>query len=482
MSTTDQNKQEVKKVYNTPGLDIAKLRALVSHIPAAIYRCRGDEFHSLEFFSDGIEKLTGYPLDYFLNDRKEGFSRLIHKDDWEYLTKITQAAIDGKERYEIEYRIIKKNGSLRWVFESGQGVYDASDKVSYVDGCIFDITDRKIAEAALKKSEDEIKRLALVAHKTTNSVMITDAEGLITWVNEGYTRISGYQLNDVRGKKIGYSLEGPDFDEKKRQYILSALENKLPFKEEFISYTKNGDPIWLEVDCHPLQDETGRHLGFMAIESDITQRKHTLKQQEELLQRLTLATNSAQIGIFEIDLTTNHVIWDDRMYDLYGYPKETELSLYKIFGTALHPDDAVMMNKIIGDLLSLKKEINGAVYRIILPDKKIRYIESHAIIKKSESGRILSLIGTNRDITDDVLVQEKIKMQNKVLREIAFIQSHEVRKPLANILGMIEILNNSGAVADLEIFDHLVESAKELDQQIRAIVNKTNNIDDDVFR
>jgi PAS domain S-box-containing protein len=475
---------DADNIFNKPsgGIDTAKLRSLVNHIPGAIYRCRGDEALSLEFFSDEIEKLTGYPLDYFMKDKEYGYSAIVHIDDVDRLRNTIRGAVAGKEKFEIEYRIIKKDGEIRWVFESGQGIYDDDDKVSYVDGCIFDITRRKNTEAALAKSKDEIKRLALVAHNTTNSVMITDADENITWVNEGYTRISGYTLEEVRGKKIGYSLIGSDVDDTMHQHIRSALAQKRPYKEEFQSYTKSGERIWLEVDCHPLQDETGRHLGFMAIETDITQRKNTLKQQEELLQRLTLATDSAEIGIFEIDLATNAVAWDDRMYDLYGHPKNTDLSLYKIFFKAIHPEDADMMVRIIDELLSMKKEINGAVYRIILPDGKTRYIESHAIIKKSDSGRILSLIGTNRDITDDVAVQEKIKMQNKVLREIAFIQSHEVRKPLANILGVIEILKTSGAINELEIFDHLVESANELDQQIRTIVNKTNSIDDDVFR
>jgi len=474
--------QNISADINTDDLDSTKLRALVNHIPGAIYRCRGDEFFSLEFFSDEIEKLTGYSVDHFMKNRRDGYSKLIHPDDWGSLKKVMQQAVAGKEKYETEYRIIHKSGEIRWVFESALASYDAEDKVSYVDGCIFDITRRKRMEAALAQSKDEVKRLALVAHKTTNSVMITDAGGNITWVNEGYTRVSGYSLEEVRGKKIGYSLSGTGFDEGNQQKILEALQNRLPFKQEVVSQTKSGGSIWLEVDCHPLQDEHGNHLGFMAIENDITQRKKTLRQQEELLQRLTLATDSAQIAIFEIDLITNGVIWDDRMYELYGCKKEEKQNLYKIFYQSVHPEDAEMMQMIIGELLSLKKEVNGAVYRIILPDGRIRFIESHAIIKKSESGKIISLIGTNRDISEDVLVQEKIKMQNKVLREIAFIQSHEVRKPLANILGIIEILNKSGAVSDLEIFKHLVESAKELDQQIHAIVNKTNNIDDDVFR
>ncbi len=473
--------KDIAVIYSD-NLDITRLRALVNHIPAAVYRCRADDDFTLEFFSDEVVKLTGYPMAYFMENRSNGYANLVYNDDLDLFKTASQRAVTEKERYEIQYRIVRKDGAIRWVMECGKGVYDSTNKVSYIDGCIFDITDRKNAEEALARSEDEVRRLALVAHKTTNSVLITNAEGYITWVNDGYLNVSGYTLEELRSKKIGYSLEGPGFDEKAVLRVREALKNRMPCKEELISYNKKGEPVWLEVDCHPLQDEKGTHLGFMAIENDITQRKRTQAEQEETLQRLTLATDSAEIGIFEIDLSSNAVVWDDRMYELYGYPKDTSLSLYKIYNMAMHPDDAEMMAKIIGELLSLKKEINGAVYRILLPDGRIRHIESHAIIKKSESGRIISLIGTNRDITTDVLVQEKIKKQNKVLREIAFIQSHEVRKPLANILGMIEILNNSGAFNDLELFGHLVESAKELDQQIRGIVNKTNEIDDELFR
>lgn len=469
-------------IDNGQPLDSEKFRSLVNHIPGVIYRCLGDEFLSLQFFSDEIEKLTGYPVSYFLENRKDGYIKIVHEEDRDLLKKMMSGALAINGKFELEYRIVTKNGELKWVLESGLGVFDAADQASYMDGCIFDISNRKKTEQALKKSEDEVKRLALVAHNTTNSVMITDAEENITWINEGYSRISGYSIDDIRGKKIGYSLEGPGVDPEMRQKIRKALDNRQPYKDEFLSYTKNGNAIWLEADCQPLHDEQGRHLGFMSIESDITQRKETLRQKEELLQRLRLATDSAEIGIYEIDLITNEIVWDDRMYELYGYTAGTTVNLYKIFFSALHPDDKEMMTNIIGEILSQKKEINGAVYRIILPNGKIRHIESHAIIKKSESGKIISLIGTNRDITEDVLVQEKIKKQNNVLREIAFSQSHEVRRPLANILGVIEVLRTSGTIKDLEIFDHLEESANELDMQIRSIVNKTNSIDDEAFR
>lgn len=463
-------------------IDDEKIRSLVNHIPGAIYRCRGDEDITLEFFSEGVERLTGYPMSYFMQNRISGYSNLVYAEDREMFLQNDRHALLEKGKFEIEYRIVCMDGEIKWVFESGKVNYGTSEEEVFIDGYIFDNSQRKKIEADLQKSRDEVRRLALVAQNTTNSVMVTDADENIIWINEGYTRISGYTLDEIIGKKIGYSLQAAGADPEGYQKIRQYLDQKISYKEEFISYTKDGTPIWLEVDCQPLTDADGRHLGFMAVENDITQRKQTLKEQEELVQRLTLATDSAEIGIFEIDLATNDVIWDDKMYEIYGCKKEQGLSLYKVFFNSVHPEDRTMMANIINELLAQKKEIDGAVYRIIVPGGDIKYIESHAIIKKSDSGRIMSLIGTNRDVTTDVLVQEKIKSQNKVLRDIAFIQSHEVRRPLANILGVIEILQQTGTLNGLEIFDLLIESANELDQQIRAIVNKANEMDDEVFR
>jgi len=454
-----------------------QFKSLVSHIPGVVYRCLADENLTIDFLSDVVEELTGYESESLQQDRMNGFNTLIHEDDLEMVKSSIQHAVSQKHHFEIEYRLRHKNGEVKWVFERGGATFEPNDEKTYIDGTIFDITARKSVEAALERSEDEVKRLALVAHNTTNSVLIADKDQQIIWVNEGFTRISGYSLDEVRGRKIGYSLDGPKSDERSKVRLKHALDNKLSFKEEFLSYAKNGNAIWLEVDCQPLFDEQNAHIGFMAIENDITRRRQAQLEQQELLQRLTLATDSAKIGIWEIDLQDRNVIWDDKMFELYGYEKDTPFSPYKIWKRAMHPDDLEMMQRIVGQLIEGLRDIDSAVYRITTPNGRVRHIESHAIVKKSASGKILRLIGTNRNITDDIVVQEKLKTQNKVLRDIAFIQSHEVRRPLANILGVIEVLNNSNSVHNKEIFDHLIESANELDMQIRSIVKKTNNLD-----
>lgn len=401
-----------------------------------------------------------------------------------HITVVARKACEGDDYFWTEWEISavkNEQGYVIGILSVGHDITTTDSntkKTSDLTNDRYLLQQEKIQqEAFFMKSEEEVKHLALVAHNTTNSVMITDEDAQIIWVNHGFTRITGYSLEEVKNKKIGFTLDGPNVDERSKKRFHYSIQNKLAFKEEYLFYTKNGASIWLEVDCQPLFDETNTHIGFMSVDHDISKRRQAQNLQQELVQRLTLATDSAHIGIWEIDLKEKKIFWDDKMFELYGFEKGTPFAPHKIWKTAMHPEDLEMMQQIISDLAEGKKEIDSAIYRVTMPNGKIRHIESHAIVKKSNEGKVIRLIGTNRNISDDIAVQEKLKTQNKVLRDIAFIQSHEVRRPLANILGVIEVLNNSNSVHNKEIFDHLIESANELDMQIRSIVKKTNTLD-----
>ncbi len=428
----------------------------------------------------GIELLAGESI---------SIQQFIHPNDGELFSTVFSSSIQitGQRHTAIIHHIHPKNQEIQipiqWELTAISSLVAIEKGVLMIGYEIFTDKENTRSIPSIKNGEvHELDILALVAKNITNSVMITNAAEEITWVNEVFTRVNGVSLEDIKGKTINFLLKGAHIDVANKKRIREALDKKMPFQEEFSIKRNESNPIWLNIDYLPLFDENEKHVGYMSIGSDETLRKEGQKKQEELITRLRLATDSAAIGIYEIDMVTNAVIWDEKMYELYGYPPDTNMNLFKIFFTSLHPDDAEMMKNILGELISQKKDINGAIYRIILPNGKIKHIESHAITRKSESGQVLSLIGTNRDITDDILIQEKIKKQNQLLRDIAFSQSHEVRKPLANILAVIEVLKTSGAIEDLEIFGLLEDSAIELDNQIRSIVSKTNKIDDEVFR
>lgn len=134
---------------------------------------------------------------------------------------------------------------------------------------------RKTAEQALKRAEEKAQRLALVASRTTNGVVITDTQGQIDWVNEGFTRMTGYALEDVMGKSPGMVLQGPASSSAERERMRARIAAHKGFSAEMLNYRKSGEPYWVHIEAQPLHDEAGTFVGFMGIETEITERKQT---------------------------------------------------------------------------------------------------------------------------------------------------------------------------------------------------------------
>jgi PAS domain S-box-containing protein len=127
----------------------ARFRTLLSNIPGAIYRCALDSNWDMEFISDDIQELSGYPASDFILSTVRSYASIIHPDDRQGVETVVNDAVARHEPFVLEYRIVRDDGAFRWMHEKGQGVRDGSGEVLWLDGAIFDITDRKEAELAL---------------------------------------------------------------------------------------------------------------------------------------------------------------------------------------------------------------------------------------------------------------------------------------------------------------------------------------------
>ena len=127
--------------------------------------------------------------------------------------------------------------------------------------------------ARLREQEAESRKLALVAARTDNAVIVSDAEGRIEWVNDGFMRITGWSLKEVIGRKPGSFLQGPDTDQEVVEAMRSHLHEGKAFKTEILNYHKSGKPYWISIEVQPILDAAGKLTNFMAVEADITQRR-----------------------------------------------------------------------------------------------------------------------------------------------------------------------------------------------------------------
>jgi PAS domain S-box-containing protein len=129
-----------------------KLRSLIGNIPGACYRCANDDVYTIEFMSNAIEDLSGYPAADFIGNRVRSYSGLIHPDDAATVNQATAEAIANKRPYAIDYRIIHRDGSIRWVHDKGQGQFE-DGVVKHLDGAIFDVTAHRQLEEDLARKE-----------------------------------------------------------------------------------------------------------------------------------------------------------------------------------------------------------------------------------------------------------------------------------------------------------------------------------------
>ena len=130
-----------------------KFRTLIGNIPGACYRCANDAAYTIEFMSDAIETLSGYPAAEFLGDRVRSYAGLIHPDDVAPVRQATGEAVANKRPYAIDYRILHRDGSVRWVHDKGQGQFDDDGKLQHLDGAIFDVTGHRHLEQELARKE-----------------------------------------------------------------------------------------------------------------------------------------------------------------------------------------------------------------------------------------------------------------------------------------------------------------------------------------
>ncbi len=127
--------------------------------------------------------------------------------------------------------------------------------------------------AAARAVTAQMQRLAEVANRTSNAVIVADIEGRIEWVNESFERLTGWRLDEVRGRRPGDFLQGPRTDPDVRTRMAEAVRAFAPFDLEVANYAKSGTQYWVQIENRVILDESGRPSGFVAVETDVTERR-----------------------------------------------------------------------------------------------------------------------------------------------------------------------------------------------------------------
>jgi PAS domain S-box-containing protein len=136
-----------------------RLDNIIANSPVTTYRCANDENWTMEFISAGIKRITGYAAEDFYNNRIRSFASIIHPDDRESVADVVASGLARKEHYEMDYRLVAADGSVRWVHEQGRGVFTPEGELFCLDGALFDITTQREAEEAIKLNAERMEAM-----------------------------------------------------------------------------------------------------------------------------------------------------------------------------------------------------------------------------------------------------------------------------------------------------------------------------------
>lgn len=223
-----------------------------------------DENNNVTLFNASAEKLWGYTREEVIGQNvKMLVPQEIQANHDNYVNANRETGQDKIVGTSREVKIERKDGGSLW------GRLSLS-KVRLADRTLYTAFIKDVTEEVEQREMQRM--LSLVANETDNAVIISDANGLIEYVNNGFYRLTGWQLEEVKGKKPGSFLQGEETDQRTVGVIRQKLKNREAFYDEILNYKKNGTPYWTSLSINPVFKE-GNLVNFIAVQADITRVK-----------------------------------------------------------------------------------------------------------------------------------------------------------------------------------------------------------------
>ena len=335
--------------------------------------------------------------------REELFTKTVwdvtHPDDREYIAPTLQHLFADKiPSLFQEKRYLRKDGSCFWASIGISLVQDAEGNPKHTLAVIQDITDRKQAESALRESRQFIQT---VLDTVPLPVFWKDLDSVFLGCNQQLSQALGLQsATEIVGKTdFDFSITEAEATAYRTddQRVMESGDVKLGMEETLT--LPNGEQRWIETNKVPLRDLAGDIVGIVGTFQDITERKHTEVHLRQLSDRLNLAVKSASIGIWDWDVMSNILVWDDRMHELYGITPEKFTGVYEGWLNGVHPDDRAVVHTAIQQALHGQKDYD-IEFRVIHPDGTTRFIKASALVQCGNQGDPQRMIGVSYDITE----------------------------------------------------------------------------------
>ncbi|KFK91831.1 MULTISPECIES: CHASE domain-containing protein [unclassified Serratia (in: enterobacteria)] len=397
--------------------------------------------------NEGFERITGYSKNESLGQSPGRLLQCANTD--KDVAAAMKAALDAGEAFTGELINRSKSGQEYWIELEIQPRYnDQNEPIGFM-AIESDISERKATymrlEEALRENNALLSTLNL--HGIISSA---DRDGLITEVNDAFCNISGYRREELIGQNYRL-LDSHTHSTEFWQAMWKDIASGISWRAEICNRAKDGRIYWVDTTIAPFKNSAGEIERYISIQIDITNSKNQQANLTIARNQLIRAADVAELGIWFWNIPDKTFTFDERMNDIYALPAELcnvpipQESWYNL----LHPEDRQEVTHAVKMALE-SENVYRQNFRIVI-NGQIRFIQSSGMVERDENGRPVSMMGINRDVTqqhedENILrvARQAAEAANHAKSAFLATMSHELRTPMNAILGMMTLLRKTG--------------------------------------
>ncbi|TCD48537.1 PAS domain S-box protein [Chlorobium sp. N1] len=279
-------------------------------------------------------------------------------------------------------------------------------------------------QAHCDRDARSIRRFKLMAEALNDWVWEVDADGVYTFVSRKVRDVLGYDPAEMLGR-TPFDFMPPEEAERVRVLFGEFFAQQKPFRDlENINRHKEGHLATMATSATPVFDDEGNFAGYVGADRNISELQclsttldKTLEDKAELARRMNLAVDAAGIGIWDLDLQKNQLVWDEWMYRLYGVDSQEFSGAYDAWQKGLHPDDRQVAVTAVEEAIAGVRPFDTD-FRVVTPSGEVRHLKAFARISHDGSGKAVRMTGVNYDITAQKNAELELNRQSERLEKI----------------------------------------------------------------